>query len=80
MPAKMLNQQTPEPPVRRFLRHRGSQEYFKDGGWTSNLHEATSFADIVEAAETCSRYELSDVELAIRFDTSAGDVFCTRIR
>ncbi len=80
MSAKTISGRTHEKAIRRFLRHKGSQEYFKDGGWTNNPEEANSYSDILEAAEICARYELSDVELAIRFDVGAGDVFCTAIR
>ncbi len=80
MSAKMLSPCTGNRGIRRFLRHKGSQEYFKDGGWTNNPEEANSYSDILEAAEICARYELSDVELAIRFDVGAGDVFCTALR
>ncbi len=80
MPAKTLNQTIQDKPIKRFLRHRASREYFKDGNWTSNPDEASSFSDVVEVAETCARYGLSDVELALRFDSGVCDVFCTPIR
>ncbi len=80
MPAKVLSGGAADWTIKRVLRHRRSQEYFKDGGWTNKPEEANSFSDIVEAAEICARYGLSDVELAIRFDVGAGDVFCTAIR
>jgi hypothetical protein len=65
--------------IKRVLRHRHSREYFKDGGWTNNPDEADSFSDVVEAAQTCARYRLNGVELALRFETGC-DVFCTPIR
>jgi len=65
--------------IKRVLRHRDSREYFKDGGWTSNPNEADCFSDAVEAAEICARFQLNDVELALRFETGC-DVFCTPIR
>ena len=66
--------------IKRVLRHKKSQEYFKDGGWTDNAKEADGFSDAVEVAETCARYGLCDVELALRFETAECDVFCTPIR
>jgi len=39
-----------------------------------------SFSDVVEAAAACARYGLSDVELALRFEPGASDVFCTPLR
>ena len=80
MSAKTLSSRAPETGIKRFLRHRKSRAYFKNGGWTSNPAEADSFADVVEAAEVCARYGLADVELALRVDPDAGDVFCTVIR
>ncbi len=80
MSAKILNQTTEERTIKRFLRHRESREYFKEGGWTSNPEEARSFTDIVEVAETCARYGLNDVELALRYPQGACDLFCTPIR
>jgi hypothetical protein len=51
------------------------------GGWTSNPEEAENFSDVVEAAQTCVRYDLVDVELAIRFGPRATeDIFCTPLR
>ena len=80
MVMKTLKSSPQEKTVKRVLRHRASHEYFKDGGWTTNPEDANSFSDIVEIAETCSRYGLKDVELAVRFEAAECDVFCTTIR
>jgi hypothetical protein len=80
MSAKTLNETTEERTIKRFLRHRGSREYFKEGGWTSNPEEARCFTDVVEVAETCARYGLNDVELALRYTQGTADLFCTPIR
>jgi len=80
MIARKLGGNGQEQAVRRVLRHNDSREYFKDGGWTSNPSEANCISDAVEAAEACARYGLSDVELALRYDFAACDVFCTPIR
>ncbi len=80
MSAKDLYHQTEEKPITRLLRRTGSEEYFRDGGWTAIPDEANHFCDVVEAAEVCVRYGLTDVELAIRYETEALDVFCTPIR
>jgi hypothetical protein len=66
--------------IKRVLRHRESKAYFKDGGWTRNAKDADSFEDVVQVAETCVRYGLSDVEVALRYETGNCDVFCTAIR
>ena len=80
MSVKVLNGFTREQTVKRFLRHRDSQQYFKDGGWTQDPEEADTFEDVVEAAEACARYGLTEVELAVRLEAQACDVFCTPIR
>lgn len=66
--------------IRRVLRRRETREYFKDGGWTQDPAEAETFSDVLEAAETCTRYGLDNVELALRYEASAADFFCTPIR
>jgi hypothetical protein len=66
--------------IKRVLRHKSSKEYFKDGGWTRNPKEANGFSDVVEVVQICTRYGLNDVELALQFESSACDVFCTSIR
>ena len=77
MPAKSIEEQTQQTAIKRVLRHKSSHEYIKDGGWTNNPAEARSFSDVVEVAETCARYGLNDVELALRVHPQAADVFCT---
>jgi len=80
MSAKTLNSAAEDTTIKRFLRHRASLEYFKDGQWTTNPDEAHSFSDVVEVAEVCARYDLRNVEVALRLDSEASDVFCTPIR
>jgi len=80
MSAKNLNGKITEQTMKRFLRRRSSREYFAPCGWTRNPEEAVNFSDVVEAAQTCARYGLSDVELALRFTPQASDVFCTPLR
>jgi len=70
----------PNATIKRVLRHRASREYFKAGGWTKNPADADDFSDVVEVAETCARYGLIDVELALRYNSASHDIFCTRIR
>ena len=80
MSAKADYEITASKPVRRFLRHRASRAYFKDGSWTQNPAEANSFSDVLEVAQTCTRYGLSDVEIAIRYEANSCDLFCTSLR
>ncbi len=80
MAAKQYNETQAETTIKRILRHRDSRQYFKDGGWTADPGQASSFKDVVEVAEACARYKLDNVELALRFDSAACDVFCTPIR
>ncbi len=67
-----------EKPVRRVLRRRGTQDYYKDDGWTNNPEDARNFSDVLEAAQTCVQFGLNDVELALRVESE--EVFCTAIR
>jgi hypothetical protein len=67
-------------PVKRLLRRTASMDYFKPGGWTHRPEEAHNFADVVEVVETCTRFGLSNVELALRYETGSTDIFCTPIR
>jgi len=80
MSAKTLETPVSERPIKRLLRHKASHEYFKEGGWTTDPRDADCFSDVVEAARICARYGLSDVELALRYEAGAHDVFCTPIR
>lgn len=80
MTAKKLDGFDQDLGIKRFLRHRESKAYFRSGGWTHNPQEADRFSDVVQVAETCVRYGLSDVEMALRFETAECDVFCTAIR
>jgi hypothetical protein len=80
MSAKMLDQQGEGTVMKRYLRHKQSREYFKDGGWTSDPAEARNFEDVIEVAQTCAHYGLNDVELALRCEAEGCDVFCTPIR
>ncbi len=80
MSAKTLSERCEEKCIKRILRRSGSLEYFKDGEWTEDPEEASSFHDAVEAAEICARYGLTGVELALRYASGASDFFCTPIR
>jgi hypothetical protein len=80
MAAKRVSEWEHDHSVKRVLRHRASKAYFKNGGWTADPQEADSFSDVVQVAETCVRYGLSDVEVALRFESAECDVFCTPIR
>jgi hypothetical protein len=65
--------------VTRLLRQRGTQQYFRDDGWTESPEKAKVFYDVVEAVEVCVQYHLKDVELAVRVRPGACDLFCTEI-
>lgn len=66
--------------IKRLLRRQNTPEYFKGDGWTADPEEAKCFTDVLEAAETCARLGLSDVELTLRAGSRASDIFCTPIR
>ena len=80
MSARLLTNGSEEQRIKRLLRRSGSRQYFRDGGWTEDPHEAKEFSDAIEVAETCAKYNLQDVELAIRYHQQTSDLFCTSIR
>ena len=80
MTAKKINGSVEQTPIRRVLRRTASRDYFKMGGWTKLPEEAHNFSDVVEVVETCTRYGLSNVELALQYETGSCDLFCTPIR
>ena len=80
MTAKKANGSVEQVPVRRVLRRTASRDYFKMDGWTKLPEEAHNFSDVVEVVETCTRYQLSNVELALQYETGSCDLFCTPIR
>jgi hypothetical protein len=80
MSAKADSQTILAKPIRRFLRDRASQAYFKDGNWTPDPAEANTFSDVLEVAETCTRYGLSNVEVALRYEANSCDLFCITLR
>ena len=75
--ATMLNVSVQDQTIKRLLRRIDTAEYFNGGGWTADPAEAESFSDALEAAETCARFKLTNVELALRVEPRASDVFCT---
>jgi hypothetical protein len=76
----IANFNTREQTVRRRLRRQNTRQYFKEDGWTENPEEAKCFSDALEAAETCARCGLSDVELALQMGSPASELFCTPVR
>jgi len=65
--------------IRRLLRHRHSQEYFTENGWTKDPEKARSFADSLEAAQTCVQWGLGDMEMVLRVAGGSSDLFCTEL-
>jgi hypothetical protein len=65
--------------IRRLLRHKHSQEYFTESGWTNDPEAARSFADSLEAAQTCVQRGLGDMEMVLRVAGGSSDLFCTEL-
>jgi len=78
--AMILNLTAEETTVKRLLRRQSTRQYFKEDGWTENPREAKCFSDALEAAETCARYGLKDVELALVMGSQESEFFCTSVR
>jgi hypothetical protein len=66
--------------VLRFVRCQRTGRYFKSGKWTRNCSEASTFGDAIEAVQTCARHHLRKVELALRVEGAASDIFRTQLR
>jgi len=66
-----------EQAVKRLLRHKDTAKYFNGDGWTEDPAQAETLFDVLEAAATCKRFKLTNVELALRVEPGACDVFCT---
>ncbi len=66
-------------PIQRVLRHKRSREYFTGDGWTGNLEHARTFQDSLEAAQTCIRCGLSEVEMVLRVKGGTADLYCTEV-
>jgi len=65
--------------VLRFVRCQRTGRYFRSGKWTSNCSEASTFDDVLEAVHACTRHHLRNVELVLRVEGAASDIFRTRI-
>lgn len=65
--------------VRRVLRRKYSREYFTGHGWTPHLDKARSYSDSIEAAQTCVRWGLDDVEMVLHVSGGSSDFFCTEL-
>ncbi len=63
--------------VKRLLRRNHSGEFFAEDGWTSNPEKAKTYTNVLEAAESCARHRLSQVELTLRLEVRGPDLFCT---
>jgi hypothetical protein len=62
--------------IQRVLRRKHSQEYFTDSGWTMDLEAARTFPDSLEAALTCARCRLSEMEMVLRIKGGTADLYC----
>lgn len=58
----------------RMVRHRRSRAYFNDGKWTEKVESATNFANIEDVVEACQKYQLTDVELVMRFESKLPEL------
>jgi hypothetical protein len=67
-------------PVRRYLRHRVTQQYYRTGGWTLDISEAQAFSDVIQASRTCVGEQLTEVEIVLRLSGGTDDLFCTPLR
>jgi hypothetical protein len=66
--------------IRRLLRRKHSKEYFTGERWTTNISEAKTFEDSLQAARTCAECGLREVEIVLRFNDTSADLFCAEMR
>ena len=76
---ELIKESKGERAIRRLLRCRSSQEYFTVSGWTKDAEKAQSFADSLEAAQTCVQWGLGDMEMVLRVAGGSSDLFCTEL-
>ncbi len=72
--ANEWNDSVREQAVTRLLRRKDTSH---GNGWTDDPARAQVFSDALEAATTCGRFKLTNMELALRVEPGACDVFCT---
>ena len=78
--ADLMNDPLWQRSVHRMIRCRQTHRYFKDGDWTENAIEATTYGDEMEAVRACLDHDLNNIELVLRAQGSQADLFCTLIR
>ena len=69
-----------EPYVIRLLRCCDTRRYFKDGEWTEDPRDATSFAAETDAVRACVVNNLRNVELVLSTPGTYFDFLTARIR
>jgi hypothetical protein len=61
-------------PLKRFIRSVKTGKFFKDGEWTDDKNEATTFGSIGDAVNACSNRDLPDTELILSFGPEKMDI------
>lgn len=61
-------------PMKRVIRSVKTRKFFKDGEWTDDKNEATSFDSIRDAINACSHRDLTDTELVLTFGPDKMDI------
>jgi hypothetical protein len=78
--AELMKDPALQPPINRLIRCRQTQKYFKDGDWTEDPLQASTFADEIEAVRACIEHGLMNIELVLRAQGASSDLFSTPIR
>ena len=55
-------------PVTKVIRKAGTQSYFAQGEWTSEIGGAQRFEDLVSVMQACSEYQLTGVEIVLMLE------------
>jgi hypothetical protein len=78
--AEALKQPARQKFINRMIRCRRTFRYFKNGDWTEDPVQASTFSDQIEVVRTCVRYGLNNIGLVLRVPGGETDLFCTPIR
>jgi hypothetical protein len=58
-----------------FVQHALSFQYLKrDFGWTTNCSDAMEFGTSLQAMEFCWRYNLSEIQVVLKFEDARYDI------
>lgn len=73
------NSKSLEIDIKRLLKRRDGTEYVSNQGWTRDPFEASTFSNVLEAAETCIQRDLHEIDLTLRVGPDGCEVFSVKL-